>query len=75
LSATESVAVKLAIDAGVKVTEMVQLAETAKVVPQVVVSAKSVGSAPAIEIAMPFREALPVFDNVIVEAALDVFTV
>jgi hypothetical protein len=75
LSATESVAVKLATEAGVKVMEIVQLAEAAKVVPQVLVCAKSVGLAPVIEIAMPVREALPVFDNVMVEAALVVFTV
>jgi hypothetical protein len=75
LSATESVAVKLATDAGVKVMEIVQLAEAARAVPQVLVCAKSVGLAPVIEIAMPVSEALPVFDNVMVEAALVVFTV
>jgi len=75
LSATESVAVKLATNAGVKVIEIVQLAEAASVVPQVLVCAKSAGFAPVMEIAMPVSAAVPVFDNVIVEAALVVFTV
>ena len=75
LSATERTAVKLATDAGVKVMEIVQLAEAAMVAPQVLVCAKSAGFAPVMEIAMPVSEALPVFDNVIVGAALDVLTV
>ena len=75
LSATESVAVKLATEAGVKVIEMVQLAEAASMVPQVLVCAKSAELAPVMEIAMLVSDALPGFDNMIVEAALVVFTV
>lgn len=75
LSTTESVAAKLAIDAGVKVIEMVQLAEAARVVPQVLVCVKSAGLAPAMEIVIPVNGAVPVFDNVTVVATLIVFTV
>ena len=75
LSATESAAVKLATDAGVKVTEIMQLADAARVVPQVFVCAKSAGLEPVMEIAMPVSEELPVFVNAIVEAAPVVFTV
>lgn len=65
LSATESVAVKLAADAGVKVTEMVQFALAASVLPQVVVAAsKSLGFVPVILMAMPVSEAVPVLKSV-----------
>jgi hypothetical protein len=61
LSATESVAAKLAAEAGVNVTEMEQLAFAASELPQVLVWAKSVGLVPVIEIPEIVNAALPVF--------------
>ena len=75
LSATESKALKFVTVAGVKVMEMVQAADAASVVPQLFVCAKSVGLAPVMEMAMPVSTALPVFDRVIFEGPLVVFTV
>ena len=66
LSATESVAAKLAADAGVKVTEMEQLALAASELPQVLVCAKSVGLVPVIEMLEMVRAAVPVFLSVTV---------
>ncbi len=66
LSITDSVAVSVPVVAGVKVTEMSQLAPAARVVPQVVVSVKAVAFAPAIEMPVTVRAALPVFDRVTV---------
>jgi hypothetical protein len=70
LSATESVAVKLAADAGVNVTEIAQLALAASELPQVLVCAKSLGFVPAIEIPEIVSAALPVFFSVTTCAAL-----
>jgi hypothetical protein len=70
LSAIESVAVKLAADAGVNVTETVQLTSIARVVPQVVVCAKSEEFVPAIVTPVILMEALPVFVSVTICAAL-----
>jgi len=70
LSATDTVAAKLAADAGVNVTEIVQLAAAASVPPQVVVSAKSLGLAPAIAMPAIVSAALPGLDSVIVCAAV-----
>ena len=66
LSATESVAAKLAADAGVKVTEMEQLALAASELPQVLVCVKSVGLVPVIEMLEMVRAAVPVFLSVTV---------
>jgi hypothetical protein len=70
LSATETVAVKLAAEVGVKVTETVQLAPAASVSPQVLVSAKSLELVPAMEIPVIESVALPVFISVVDCAAL-----
>jgi hypothetical protein len=67
--------VKVATEAGVKVTTMLQLAEAARVAPQVLVWAKSVGLAPVRLIAMPVRVAVPGFESVKVCAAEVVATV
>jgi len=72
LSATESVALKLAADAGVKVTETVQLAPAASELPQVLVWAKSAAPAPVIAMLVIARAALPVLVSVAVCAALAV---
>ena len=64
LSATEIAAVKLAAESGAKATEIMQLAEAASVAPQVVVSAKSAGFAPASEIEIPVSVAFPVLVSV-----------
>jgi hypothetical protein len=61
LSATESVAEKLAADAGVKVTEIVQLDPPARDAPQLFVWLKSLGLVPAIVIPLMVSAALPVF--------------
>ena len=67
-----SVAVNAPAAAGLKLTETVQLAPTASVVPQVVVFVKDVASAPVI--VMPLLEMVmiedPVFFNVATCAAL-----
>jgi len=75
LSAIESVAAKLAANAGVKVTETVQLAAAASELPQVVVSAKSVGLAPVMVMPVIESAALPVFISVAVCAGAVVPTV
>ena len=72
LSATEIEAVKLAAEAGVKVTEIVQFAPAASDVPQVVVWLKSLGLAPARVIPEMVSAALPVLLSVAVWAALAV---
>ena len=65
LSATESVAVKLAADAGVKVTEIVHVDDAASVLPQLFAEiAKSVGLAPPMLTLLMVREALPVLERV-----------
>jgi hypothetical protein len=64
LSATETVAAKLAAELGVNVTEIVQDAPAASVAPQVLVSAKSLGFVPPIVMPEMFSTALPVFDSV-----------
>ena len=64
LSATEIVAAKLVADAGVKVTEMEHVEEAARLVPQVLVSAKSVGLAPVTVMPVMLRAALPVLESV-----------
>jgi len=69
LSATETDALKVVAEAGVKVTEMVQVAAAARVLPHVVVSAKSVGLAPVMVMPVMVRVALPGFERVIVCAA------
>jgi hypothetical protein len=70
LSVTESVAVKLATESGVKVTEIVQLAPAASELPQVLVSANSVGLAPVIAMLEMASGASPVFISVAVCAAV-----
>ena len=74
LSDTDTVAIKLVTKVGVKMTEMVQVAEATKVVPHVLVCVKSAGFAPVMETEIPVNEALPVFDKTMVEAALVVLT-
>ena len=69
LSATETVAAKLAAKLGVNVTEIVHIAPAARDVPQVFVSAKSVGFAPPMEMPEMVSAALPVFDSVSICAA------
>ena len=66
LSATESVAVKLAVVAGLKVTEMAQLAPASSELPHVLVWLKSLGLVPAIVMPLMVSEALPVFLSVTV---------
>ena len=71
LSATDSVAEKLVAEAGVKVTEMVQLDPAASDAPQVFIEiAKSLGFAPVIAMLLMVSAALPVFISVAVCAAL-----
>jgi hypothetical protein len=72
LSATDSVAAKLAAVAGVNVTYMKQLEPAANVAPQAfapVVNAKSLGLAPVRLATMLFNGAVPVFDSVAANAA------
>jgi hypothetical protein len=64
LSATEIEAAKLTAETGLKVTEIVQLAPPARVAPQVLVSAKSAGLAPATVIPEMLSVALPGFESV-----------
>ena len=66
LSAMESVAEKLAAAAGVKVTEIEQLAPAARELPQVLVCAKSEASVPPSVTALIVNDALPVFLSVAV---------
>ena len=72
LSATDNVAAKLAADAGVKTTEMVQVAPAARDEPQVLVWLKSAGLAPVRVMAEIESAALPEFCRVAVWAALAV---
>ena len=73
LSATSSAAVSAPVAAGLKVTEIVQLALAANVVPQVVVSVKEEASTPPIVIppVLISRVAAPVFFSVTTWTALD----
>jgi len=64
LSATETVAAKLAAEAGVKVTEIEQLAPAASVEPHALVCAKSLGLAPPMLMPVMFSTASPVFLSV-----------
>jgi hypothetical protein len=64
LSATERVAVKLAAEAGVKMTEIEQLEPADNELPQVLVWLKSAGFGPATVIPLMSSVALPGFDSV-----------
>jgi hypothetical protein len=75
LSATITVALKLAVDAGVKVTEMVHVALAASVAPHVVVSEKSLGFIPLIVMPEMFSVELLVFESVRFGAVTEVLTV
>jgi len=66
LSVTVSVALKLAADAGLKVTEIVQLAPAARELPQVLVWAKLVELAPPMVIPVIDNGALPELASVAV---------
>ena len=70
LSATESMAEKLAAKAGVKLIEIEQLAPAASELPQVFVCAKSEGFAPPTLTLLIVSVALPVFLSVAVCGAL-----
>jgi hypothetical protein len=70
LSATLTVAVKAEPESGVKVTETVQFVPAASVVPQLVVSAKSAGLAPARVMPEMVSAALPVLERVSVCGAV-----
>ncbi len=72
LSATESVAVKLAAEAGVKTTEMVQVAPAASEEPQVLVWLKSAGLVPVRVMPEMVSAPLPVLLSVAFCAALAV---
>jgi hypothetical protein len=69
LLATDRLPVNVAAETGVKVTEMVQDPAAARVAPQVLVWAKSVGLAPVRLMAMPVSVAVPGFESVKVWAA------
>jgi hypothetical protein len=66
LSTTDTVALKLAAEAGVNVTEMEQLALAASELPQVLVCAKSAAPVPPSVMLVMLRAALPVFLSVAV---------
>jgi hypothetical protein len=70
LSVTVIAALKLAADAGVKVTEIVQSAPAATELPHVLVWAKSAAPVPVIAMLVIASAALPVLVNVAVCAAL-----
>jgi hypothetical protein len=74
LSETERVPDREPIAPGRNVTLMVQLAPAAKVVPQVVVSAKSEAFVPAIETLLMVMVPVPVFFSVTVLALVVTFT-
>jgi hypothetical protein len=59
----------LAVAAGVKVIEILQLDPAARVAPQLVVSAKSPGLVPARVMPEIFSTALPVLESVVIRAA------
>ena len=66
LSATEMAAVNVAAEAGVKLTEMVQLAAAARVVPQVLAAmAKSAVLAPVRVMPVMLRAAVPGLESVV----------
>lgn len=69
LSATLTLAVRVPVAVGLKVTLMEQVALTARVATQVVVREKSPGAAPARETLMPVRGAVPLFARVMICAA------
>ena len=73
LSVTETEAVRAVADVGLKVTLMVQFAAAARVVPHVLVCAKSPGLAPVIVTAVIVRVANPLLVRVMFCAALVVF--
>jgi hypothetical protein len=75
LSATDTVALKVAADAGLNVTVMVHNASAASVAPQVVVSEKSLGFVPPIVMPEMLSVELLVFDSVRDAPADEVFTV
>ena len=75
LSASDSVAVKLPVAAGVKVTERVQFEPAARDSPQVLVWLKSEGLAPVRVIPVMVRVALPGFESMTTWAVAVVFTV
>jgi len=64
LSVTLRVALKVAADAGLNVTAMLQVEEAARVVPQLLVWVKSVGLEPAMVMLVMFSAALPVLESV-----------
>ena len=70
LSAIDTLALKVAIEAGVKVTDRVQLEPAASDDPQVLVCVKLVAPAPAIVMALMVSGALPVLASCAVCAAL-----
>jgi hypothetical protein len=75
LSATEIAAVRLAAEAGVKVTVMVQVAPAASVVPQLLVWPKLLALAPVTEMLVIARVVVPGFDSVMGRAVAEVPTV
>ncbi len=78
LSSIDSVAEKLATDAGVKVTKMLQRLPAASVDPQELglsSIAKSLGSAPVIDALMFVSAAVPVFESVNTPGVAVVFSV
>lgn len=75
LSATLSDALKLAADAGVKLTEILQLDPAASEEPQALVSAKLVGWAPVMLTPVMLRAAVPGFESTTTCALLVVLTV
>lgn len=70
LSVTETVALKLAAEAGVKVMAMLHVAPAVRELPHVSVSAKAVGLAPTIAMLPIVSAALPVFLSEMLWAAL-----
>ena len=74
LSVTVTAPVKAPAAAGLKVTLIVQLPETATLVPQVLVSEKSLESVPVIAMLAMVRAAVPVLLRVTDWEALEVFT-
>ena len=66
MSATLTIAVKLEDEAGVKVTERVQVAPLDSLVPQLFFKAKAPGSAPVNVMPAIFKVAVPGFDKLTV---------
>lgn len=75
LSATEIAAVKLAAEAGVKLTVMVQVAPAARDAPQLLVWPKLLAFAPVAEMLVIVSAVLPGFDNVMGRGVADVLMV